>query len=358
MASRSFEEAMRVFKVQVESISGTADTVIPGEVVTFSVDNYNYTTDEIDKTHSGFREHLVFWYVEVDEKQDRLTAKYGETIEVKIKPEWAGKEIRVIANGFFTDIQASASHLIKVEKEDENYNGWEINREGHITRQGMHRTHTHRTNRLYAVGSTEKYLELKNSDALEELAIQKTFPVVVDINKVEHEPMRFAIGSPSDLVAIFLFASDNTDREWYFCRYNAGNGDQYAVGTIHETHKAITPSQMGIDPQKEIASIHSHPNEKTGQTEKEFISMGWRWRSDEECDRLRIPRGTPERLGDSERVESNRENLPVNKFFYVYIPHSGNIYRVRGFEYPEFIINIQNHNNDPTRLFWGVLNGR
>jgi len=41
-----------------------------------------------------------------------------------------------------------------------------------------------------------------------------------------------------------------------------------------------------------------------------------------------------------------------------YIPRSGNIYRERGREYPELIINIINHNNNPTDLLMRVLNRR
>jgi hypothetical protein len=353
MATQSYEDAVRVFDVQVESISGP-DMVVSGEIVTYSVDRYNYTADEVKRTN-GSRVH---WYVEVDGKQDWIG--YNETIELKIEPEWTGKEIRVMAKWFFTDVQEGAILKVKIEKEDENYNTWEINDEGHITKIDVHERR--KSNRLYAVDErknrTGKYLELKNSDALEELAIEKFFEERGNAARITQKPMRFAIGSPSDLAAIFLFASDNTDREWRFSRYNAGNGDQYAVGTIHETHKAITPSRMGIDPQKEIASIHSHPNEKTGTTEKKFESMGWRIRSDAENDFLRQPRGSSEAIGDSGLVAANENNLPSNQYLYVYFPHTGMIFRVRGREHPEFIRNIKNHNNDPTRLFWGVLNGK
>jgi hypothetical protein len=256
-----------------------------------------------------------------------------------------------MAKCFFTEFQEGASLLTKVEKEDENYNTWEIDHEGHITQIDMRPAR--KSNRLYAVDRekkrTEKYLELKNSDALEELVIPKK----ATINGKDY-PARFAHGGASDLAAIFLFASDNTDREWYFCRYNAGNGDEYAVGTVHEEKLAIIPRAMGIDPQKEIASIHSHPNEKTGTTEKEFESMGW-WIDDDYNERFKRAKGTPRHQGDSERVYSNRNNLPVNQHYYVYLPHTGNIYRVRGWDYPERIRNIKNHNNNPSSLLQGYF---
>jgi hypothetical protein len=126
----------------------------------------------------------------------------------------------------------------------------------------------------------------------------------------------------------------------------------------HRTNEAITPSAMGFAPQYEIAFIHSHPNERTGITIEEFASMGWRMRNDADNDHLRSHRGTPGLQGDSRIVATNEDNRPSFQYYYTYFPYSGNIYRVRGWEHPEFIRNIRNHNNNPNRLFWGVLNGR
>ena len=69
----------------------------------------------------------------------------------------------------------------------------------------------------------------------------------------------FAHGSPSELASVFLFAADNSKVEWRFSRYNEGNGDRYALGTIHNTGESITPGKMGIPRESEIAIIHSHP---------------------------------------------------------------------------------------------------
>ena len=155
----------------------------------------------------------------------------------------------------------------------------------------------------------------------------------------------FAHGKPSDLASVFLFAADNSNAEWRFSRYNAGNGDQYAIGTAHDSHLAIDAAQMGFDPKDEIAVIHSHPTEyKT--TQGEYGSMGWEgfariWER-----------------SDSDNVYRNKHGYRSNANYLTYFPHTGNIYQVRGIYQPALIRNIRNHGNNPNRLFWGTLNGQ
>ena len=173
----------------------------------------------------------------------------------------------------------------------------------------------------------------------------------------------FATGSPSDLAAVFLFGADNSNVEWRFSRYNEGQGDRYAMGTVHDvgnglTQRAINPEEMGFSREHEIAFIHSHPSSypTMGGQYGEHGSMGWYIPSDAVNDFDRIPRGTPSISGDSRNVYYGTGSSYQN--YYTYFPHSGNIHRVRGLQSPEYIRNIKNHNYNPQRLFWGTLNGR
>lgn len=169
----------------------------------------------------------------------------------------------------------------------------------------------------------------------------------------------FAHGRPSDLASVFLFGADNTNVEWRFSRYNEGNGDKYAVGTRHENDLAINPEQMGFSKADEIAFIHSHPGQYSQMTGRfgEQGSMGWRLATDVEADFHNSPRGrTVFTIGDSENVRSNPTGS--NNYYYTYFPHTGNVYHVRGIQQPAVIRNVKNHNYNPQRLFWGVLNGR
>jgi len=162
-------------------------------------------------------------------------------------------------------------------------------------------------------------------------------------------------GNPSELASVFLFGSDNSNVEWVFSRYDVGNGDQYAIGTIHENSVAINPEQMGFSGESEIAFIHSHPSNFATMTGEygEHGSMGWRILSDQEADHINKPRGSIALAGDSKNVmNGNYSN------YLTYFRHSGNIYQVRGVQQPAFIRNIKNHNNNPKTLFWGTLNGR
>ena len=69
----------------------------------------------------------------------------------------------------------------------------------------------------------------------------------------------FTGGNPTELASVFLFGADNSNAEWRFSRYDEGNGDQYAIGTVHNDGLAISPEQMGFARENEIAFIHSHP---------------------------------------------------------------------------------------------------
>ena len=168
-------------------------------------------------------------------------------------------------------------------------------------------------------------------------------------------------GNPSELASVFLFGADNSNVEWRFSRYNEGNGDQYAVGTAHINDLSPSAAQMGFDYKDEIAFIHSHPGKYSSMTGQygEHGSMGWRAMSAAEANFSSQPKGTLALAGDSRNVyEGNTSDYPSNAYYMTYIPHSGNIYQVRGAQYPAFIRNIKGHNYNPKRLFWGVLNGR
>jgi len=157
---------------------------------------------------------------------------------------------------------------------------------------------------------------------------------------------------------VFLFGADNSNAEWRFSRYNSGNGDQYAIGTVHKGNLAISPKEMGFSDQSEIAFIHSHPSKYTNTTQ-EYGSMGWRILSNVEADFRDVKRGSLGISGYSQNVKDNSIiNYPSNANYLTYFPYTGNIYQVKGAPHPAFIRNIRNHNYNPKTLFWGVLNGK
>ena len=225
---------------------------------------------------------------------------------------------------------------------------WEINNKGEVNWIKESEKHT-----LFALDKdgnrTGKSLTLKD---------RKTFDDLATTGKASNYEKSFAHGNPSDLASVFLFAADNSDAEWRFSRYDTGNGDQYAIGTVHQNDLAISPDKMGFSRESEIAFIHSHPSKYT-TTIQEYGSMGWEKIPDAVADFSRIERGSVSLLGDSRNVHTNPNGYYswANNYL-TYFPNTGNIYRVRGAQHPALIRNIKNHNNNPNRLFWGTLNGR
>ena len=285
-----------------------------------------------------------------------------------------GKDRYLIATSIYStdDVRAEVRLVNKTESI------WEIDQEGHIC-QIVESGKEQDVYRLYLVSAvvdrrgqgtpqqrtsmnagdrsrwqrTRKFVEVRNRDILDQLTTQR-------YATVNHRtiPVRFAHGDARDLAAIFLFASDNTEVEWRLSRYNTGDGDRFAIGTRHHSHAAISTEAMGFDQQDEIAFIHSHPNEKSGRTEEEFSSMGWR----PPCEKYNtiFRRQHPETPtppdGDS-RVVANNE-FPSSQRLYVYFRHSGNLYWVRGYPPPQLLFNMRNRNNNSTLFLSEVLNRR
>lgn len=158
----------------------------------------------------------------------------------------------------------------------------------------------------------------------------------------------FTGGNPTELASVFLFGADNSNAEWRFSRYDEGNGDQYAIGTVHNDGLAISPEQMGFARENEIAFIHSHPGNYKSVTGpfSEHSSMG------------SLPGGRIIQPSDSWNVYNNSDRYPGNRNSFVYFPNSSNIYHVRGVQAPALIRNVSNHNYNGRKLFWGTLNGR
>jgi hypothetical protein len=164
-------------------------------------------------------------------------------------------------------------------------------------------------------------------------------------------------GKPSELAKVFLFTADNSSVEWLYSRFNTGSGNQYAIGSVHKNDLAISSEQMGFSSKYEIAFIHSHPTKYTN-TIQEHGSMGWERYLDIEADFMGYSRGALKLRGDSKNVYRNTNNYISYDNYLTYFPSSGNIYQVRGSQYPAFIRNIQNHNYNSNKLFWGTLNGK
>lgn len=157
-------------------------------------------------------------------------------------------------------------------------------------------------------------------------------------------------GNPTELASVFLFGADNSNAEWRFSRYDVGSGNQYAIGTIHNDGLAINPEQMGFARENEIAFMHSHPGNYSSVEGRlgEHGSMGWNQVSNTQAIIS----------GDSRNVTRYSTQYPSYNNSYVYFPNSGNIHHVRNQMAPALIRNINGHNYNGQRLFWGTLNGR
>lgn len=105
---------------------------------------------------------------------------------------------------------------------------------------------------------------------------------------------------------------------------------------------------MGFSRESEIAFIHSHPGKYKSVTGpfSEHRSMG------------SLPGGRIIQPSDSWNVYNNSERYPGNRNSYVYFPNSKNVYHVRGAQAPALIRNVNNHNYNGRRLFFGALMGR
>jgi RHS repeat-associated protein len=211
---------------------------------------------------------------------------------------------------------------------------WEINSKGEIV--WKEKSEMHRLYSLNRDGSRNEtnFVEINDRSVLDGLTAT---------GKESDYTVSYAHGDPTDLASIFLFASDNSNAEWRFSRYNTGNGDQYAVGTAHNSGLAITTKQMGYSLESEIAFIHSHPTQYKA-TSAELESMGWK------------SQGQIYRPSDSFNAHSQSDRFQAYKNSYVYFPHTKNIYHVRGSNQPALIRTLSNHRNNGQRLFWGTLN--
>lgn len=216
---------------------------------------------------------------------------------------------------------------------------WEMDHNGEVKWIGESREHT-----LYALnkdgGRTGQSITISDRSIFDGLAAT---------GEKSNYKVSYTGGAPTELASVFLFGADNSDVEWRFSRYDAGGGDQYAIGTAHIDDLAISPDQMGFARENEIASVHSHPGEFRSVTgpKSEHGSMGW----------MPGPMGVI-RSGDSYNVANKTDIYPGNKNLYVYVPYSGNIHHVRGDQAPALIRNIKGHNYNGRRLFWGTLNER
>jgi RHS repeat-associated protein len=240
----------------------------------------------------------------------------------------------------------SNNPIIKIDPD--GMDEWEMDYDGRIRRIKESRKHT-----LYALDKdgvrTGQSITIKNKsifDGLTATGMESGYAA------------SYVHGNPSELASVFLFGADNSNVEWRFSRYDTGDGDRYAIGTIHEESLAIAPAQMGFAREFEIAFIHSHPGKYPNMI-GEYSSMGWRLLSDVEADFHGVPRGKAvDLMGDSYNVHNNINSYQSNANYLTYFPHSGNVYQVRGSLHPALIRNIKNHSHNPKKLFWGTLNGR
>ena len=212
---------------------------------------------------------------------------------------------------------------------------WEMDYNGHVYWREESDIHT-----LYALDAegqrTGNSITLRNRNVFDNLA---------NSGLNSNYTLTFSKGNPSELAAVFLFATDNSNAEWRFSRYDIGNGDQYAIGTVHDSGLAISPEKMGFPQETEISFIHSHPTPyPTTTQEKE--SMGW------------VSEGKIWNPSDSYNVVKYSQQYKSYHYSYVYFPYTHNIYHVRGGRQPALIRNVLNHQYRPNSLFWGTLNGK
>ena len=115
---------------------------------------------------------------------------------------------------------------------------WEMDYNGHVYWREESDIHT-----LYALDAegqrTGNSITLRNRNVFDNLA---------NSGLNSNYTLTFSKGNPSELAAVFLFATDNSNAEWRFSRYDIGNGNQYAIGTVHDSGLAISPEKNGISP--------------------------------------------------------------------------------------------------------------
>ena len=101
-------EVEKPIEIEVKSIKGN-ESAFPNETVTYTVSSYNISqVKDEDKD-------LIRWEVKVDGERERIPFLSGETIELNIKQEWAGKEILVMAKNFFGEFDENICQKTKIE---------------------------------------------------------------------------------------------------------------------------------------------------------------------------------------------------------------------------------------------------
>ena len=187
---------------------------------------------------------------------------------------------------------------------------WEINQSGQVNWIEQSELHT-----MYALDRDGQ--RTGNSITVDDRSI---FDNLAATGAASGYKASYSGGNPSELASVFLFAADNSNAEWRFSRYNTGKGDQYAIGTVHDSDLAINPEQMGFARENEIAFAHSHPGAFTS-LQSEHATMGWEPIAGS---------SSVFRSGDSGNVANRSSVYPSYNNSYVYFPYSGNIHHVRG----------------------------
>ncbi len=107
--------------------------------------------------------------------------------------------------------------------------------------------------------------------------------------------------SADDIFNTFLFASNNTDKEWRFIMHKGDDGNSlFTVGTLNSERTVGSASDFGVNENNVTSGIHSHPGISLAN---EWSSMGTDW--------------------------NNVNSGGINYKSFVYMPNSGNVYKVK-----------------------------
>ena len=121
-----------------------------------------------------------------------------------------------------------------------------------------------------------------------------------------------------DAFSIFVFASDNSNVEWGYIRYEKNEQKEQSIilSTTHQPRLVLNTSYYNIPQSKIISQWHSHPN----------ISMDEK----SELETMGIVSNSYYKESDYGRLRESKNNRDYS--YSVYFPESRNYYRLTPFE--------------------------
>ncbi len=206
-----------------------------------------------------------------------------------------------------------------------NADGYTIDEEGYINRVDdtgggdydvLYTKNDYEAEKASGQKNADGNSEPENQVKVDDTSILPSLEKVENISESKQFSESTSSASSIDALAVFKFASDNSNAEWSITKFTSGSDTKYSVSTFHNEDFSPGLGQLGISESSVLTRWHSHPGISPSN---ERSSMG----------ETRDGSGGSSDLSKAIRRynKNGRETYPMN----VYFPTSRNFYHVSPF---------------------------